>query len=76
MPRLTPQHYKVLVKIFKKADFSISRVEGDHIVMNKPGIDRCLVIPKYSDVGIDIIKANLRSAKISRKEYFRLLADP
>jgi hypothetical protein len=41
--------------------------------MNKPGIDRCLVIPKYKEVGIDIIKANLRSAKLSREEYFNLL---
>lgn len=76
MPRLTPQHYRILVDVFKKACFSISRETGDHIIMNKPSIDRCLVIPKYSEVGVDIITANLRSAKISRKEYFKLLSDP
>jgi len=73
MPRLTPQHYKILVKVFKKAGFSIDREEGDHIIMEKHDVKRPIVIPKYDEVGVDIIKANLRTAEISRKEYFELL---
>jgi len=76
MPRLTPIHYKVLIKIFRKKGYSISRQEGSHIVMNKPGVSRPIVIPMYSEVGVSIIKANLRSAGINNREYFRLLADP
>jgi hypothetical protein len=41
--------------------------------MNKSGVDRPLVIPKYDEVDVDIIKANLRTAQMSREEYFRLL---
>ncbi len=73
MSRLTPQHYRILVKVFKKAGFSKAREEGDHIIMEKPSIKRPIVIPKYDEVGVDIIKANLRTAGINRKEYFELL---
>lgn len=73
MPRLTPQHYRILVKVFKKAGFSIDREEGDHIIMEKPDVERPIVIPKYDEVGVDIIKANLKTAGINRKEYFELL---
>lgn len=41
--------------------------------MNKLGVDRPVVIPRYDKVDIDIIKANLRTAQLSREEYFRLL---
>jgi len=43
--------------------------------MNKPGVDRPLVIPKYERVNVDIIEANLRTAKMSREEYFDLLRE-
>ena len=41
--------------------------------MNKPGLARPLIIPKYDKVDVDIIKANLRTAQMSREEYFKLL---
>ncbi len=75
MPRLTPQHHRILVRVFKKAGFSINREEGDHVIMERPDIERPIVIPKYDEIGIDIIKANLRTAKITRKEYFKLLSN-
>ena len=73
MPRLIPQHYRVLIRIFGKAGFVVKRRRGSHIIMNKPGVDRPIVIPKYEAVDVDIIKANLRTAQLSREEYFKLL---
>jgi len=73
MPRLTPQHYRVLQKIFERVGFKVKRTRGSHIIMNKPGIDRPIVIPKYDEVDVDIIKANLRTVQLSREEYFKLL---
>ncbi len=73
MPRLTPQHYRILVKLFERAGFTVKRTRGSHIVMNKPDVDRPIVIPKYERVDVDIIKANLRTAQMSREEYFDLL---
>ena len=73
MPRLTPVSWKTLVRVFEKTGFVVQRTTGDHVVLNKPGVLRPIIIPKYDEVGLDIIKSNMRSAGMSRKEYFRLL---
>ena len=75
MPRIIPQHYRVLIRVFEKAGFIVKRTRASHIVMNKPGVERPIVIPKYKEVDVEIIKANIRTAKLSREEYFKLLDD-
>jgi hypothetical protein len=49
------------------------RISGDHIVLVKNGMARPVVIPKYSEIGLDIIKSNMRTAGMSRDRYFELL---
>jgi len=75
MPRLTPQPYEKLICVFKKAGFLITGQGASHIKMSKTDLLRPLIIPQYPDVGKDIISGLLRTAKMSRDEYFRLLAD-
>ena len=41
--------------------------------MVRPGTPRPVIIPKYSEVGRDIIQANLRTAGLSRDAYLALL---
>jgi len=60
--------------VFELAGFECVRVEGDHFVLTRPGLPRPLVIPDYDAVPVFIIRNNLRTAGISRGEYFRLLA--
>ena len=43
------------------------------MVFTKAGVLRPVVIPKYSAVPVFIIKNNLRTAGLSRAEYFELL---
>ncbi|MBI5193235.1 MAG: type II toxin-antitoxin system HicA family toxin [Nitrospirae bacterium] len=74
MPRLTPIHWKVLKCIFEQAGFVYSRTEGDHIALEKVGVKRPVIIPKYDEVGLDIIKSNMRTANMNREKYFKLLA--
>ncbi|MBM3299128.1 MAG: type II toxin-antitoxin system HicA family toxin [Deltaproteobacteria bacterium] len=73
MPKLSPVHHRVLIKVFQKVGFTIARQESSHIVMEKPGCDRPLVIPCYREVRTPIILSLLRTAKMSRKDYFDLL---
>ena len=73
MPRLTPVHWKKLSKLFEKAGWSYVRTKGDHLVYEKKGFFRPVVIPKYREVPKFVIQKNLQTAKISRKEYFKLL---
>jgi hypothetical protein len=41
----------------------------------KPGVFRPIVIPTYDEVPVSIIKNNLKTAGISRDEFFALLKD-
>ncbi len=75
MPRLTALHWKKLVCVFEKDGFRKDREHGDHIVMVKSGVARPVIIPKYSEVGIDIIKSNMRTACMSRERFLDLLKD-
>lgn len=75
MPRLIPQPYQKLIRVFRKDGFSISRETDNHVVMNKARISRPVIIPKYNEVGLDIITSNLRTAKMDKEKYFKFLSD-
>jgi predicted RNA binding protein YcfA (HicA-like mRNA interferase family) len=75
MPKISPIPARKLMRVFEKAGFSCVRIEGDHYVYTKEGVARPIVIPDWREVPVFIIKNNLRSANISREEYFTLLAD-
>jgi len=63
------------MRVFERAVFSCVRIEGDHYVYTKDGVARPIVIPDWREIPVFIIKNNLRSANINRKEYFTLLAE-
>lgn len=72
MPRIIPVHWKVLECIFLKAGFVFDRQRGDHRCYVKDAILRPIVIPTYKEIDVEIIKSNMRSASMSRDEYFKL----
>ena len=72
--RITPQPSRVLVRVFERAGFEVKRRRGDHIIMTKSGVSRPVVIKAaVGAVPVTHILTNLRTADISREEYFRLL---
>lgn len=73
MPKITPIHYKKLVKVFEKAGFHYVRTKGDHLIYEKEGILRPVVIPAYKQIPEFIILKNLKTAGITRDKYFELL---
>ncbi len=73
MPRITPIHWRRLERIIIKSGFVFVRSKGDHRIYIKQGIKRPVVIPTYDEIDVEIIKSNLKTAIISREEYFRLL---
>ncbi len=73
MPRIIPIPASRLRKAFEKAGFKCVRTEGDHFVYTKEGVARPVVIPDWKEVPVFIIKNNLRTAGITREEYFSLL---
>lgn len=75
MPRLTPLPWQTLEKVFLAAGFEFARQVGSHRTYTKTGVRRPVVIPTYSAVPISIIWSNLRTAGLSRDEFFKLLED-
>jgi predicted RNA binding protein YcfA (HicA-like mRNA interferase family) len=74
LPKITPLHYRILVRVFELDGFIISRQKGDHIVMTKPGLLRPLVIKTSPrSVPVTHICTNLATAGMSRQRYFELL---
>jgi len=70
---MAPVHWRDLEKVFLAAGFTFARQEGSHRSYTKPEVLRPVVIPTYDEIPISIIKNNLKTAGISREEYFRLL---
>ncbi len=60
-------------KVFQGAGFRFDRQEGSHRSYVKPGVARPVVIPTYRDVPVFVIRNNLKTAGLSRGEYFELL---
>ena len=75
MPRITPQHWKTLERVFLRAGFVFARQASSHRVYEKAGVLRPVVIPEYEEIDVEIIQGLLRTSGMSRAEYFRLLAD-
>jgi len=73
MPKIIPIHWRRLEKVFFSAGFRFARQEGSHRSYTKPGIARPIVIPTYDEVPVSIIRNNLRTAGMTREEYFVLL---
>jgi predicted RNA binding protein YcfA (HicA-like mRNA interferase family) len=71
---MTPLPWRTLERVFLAAGFVFARQEGSHRTYVKPGLSRPVVIPTYNEIPISIIRNNLRTAGLSRDEFFRLLA--
>jgi len=52
--------------------FLIGKAKGTRYYV-KEGVLRPVVIPTYVEVDLDIIKSNMRTAGMTREEYFELL---
>jgi predicted RNA binding protein YcfA (HicA-like mRNA interferase family) len=70
---MTPIHWRVLEQVFLAAGFRFVRQQGSHRSYVKPGIVRPIVIPTYDAIPVSIIRNNLKTAGLSRDEFFSLL---
>ncbi len=74
MPKLVAEHWRTLEAVFLAAGFKYLRQKGSHRSYEKPDAPRPVVIPTYREVPVSIIQGNLKTAGLSRDEYFELLA--
>ena len=65
--------WQELRDVCKLAGCVESRVEGDHLIMTKPGMARPVVIKMDRELGEDIIRTNMRTLDLDRKQFERHL---
>ena len=73
MPRLTPLSWEKIVCVFGKLGYRKAGQKGSHVKLEKAGTARPLIVPRYNEVGIDIIHNLIRTAGISREAFLALL---
>jgi predicted RNA binding protein YcfA (HicA-like mRNA interferase family) len=71
--RIGPVSWRQLRCVFELDGFVFKKAKGSHWVGEKAGVARPLVIPEYDEIGLDIIRANMRTASMTRERYFELL---
>lgn len=75
MSRLTPLPWGKLVCVFEHLGYRRAGQKGSHLKMEKAGVARPLIIPKYDEVGLDIITTLIRTVGITREAFLALLAN-
>ena len=73
MPRLTLLPWEKIVCVFGKLGYRMAGQKGSHIKLEKAGTARPLIVPRYDEVGIDIIQNLIRTAGINREAFLELL---
>jgi predicted RNA binding protein YcfA (HicA-like mRNA interferase family) len=73
MPRITPTDWRTQVRIFEAYGCAFARQKGDHLIYRHPEARRPVVIPRYKEITVTVIKANMRTVGMTREEYFELL---
>lgn len=66
--------WQELRDVCKLAGCVEARTKGDHLVMTKPGLARPVIIKMDKDIGEDIVRSNMRTVGLGRKDFERLLA--
>jgi predicted RNA binding protein YcfA (HicA-like mRNA interferase family) len=61
------------VRISEKYRCTFVQQTGSHLIYDHPQARRPVIIPKYEEVPVTIIRTNMRTVEMSREEYFGLL---
>jgi predicted RNA binding protein YcfA (HicA-like mRNA interferase family) len=61
--------------VFEQIGYRQAGQKGSHVKMEKPGVARPLIVPKYDEVGRDIITTLIKTAGITRDAFLTLLAN-
>ena len=73
MPKIQALPWQKLARVFELDGWTPVRTKGDHVAYVKAGYARPVIIPKWKEVAVFIIKNNLKTAEMSRERYFELL---
>lgn len=75
MAHITPISYIRFEKFLRSVGCTFDRQEGDHLIYKKSGLNRPIVFPKIKDIPKFIILNNLRTLKIGREKYLKIISN-
>jgi len=71
--KIKPTNWQTKVKIFEKYGCIFIRQKGDHLIFHHEIAKRAVVIPKYDEIPVTIIRNNMKTVGMARDEYFSIL---
>ncbi|MDY6864487.1 MAG: type II toxin-antitoxin system HicA family toxin [Halobacteriota archaeon] len=71
--KIKPTNWKTQVKIFEKYGCKFVRQKGDHMIFHHQNAKRAVVIPKYDEVPVTIIRNNMKTVGMTRDEYLSII---
>ena len=71
--KIKPTNWQTQVKIFEKYGCVFVRQKGDHLIFHHENAKRAVVIPKYGEIPVTIIRNNMKTVGMTRDEYFFIL---
>ena len=74
MPSIRPIPWKIFEKIVLFVGCTFDHEEGDHRIYKRTDLKRPVVIPRYKELPVFIIKNNLRVLGISTAEYLDIIS--
>lgn len=73
MQKIKPTDWRTQVKIFEKYGCVFVRQKGDHLIFHHRNAKRAVVIPKYDEIPVTVIRNNMKTVGMSREEYFSII---
>ena len=71
--KIKPTNWQTQVKIFEKYGCVFVRQKGDHLIFHHENAKRAVVIPKYDNIPVTIIRNNMKTVGMIREDYFSIL---
>jgi len=57
------------VKKFQRADWTVMRQKGSHVMLTKPGYQWTLSVPLHDEIGPGLLRKLLKQAEITPEEF-------
>lgn len=73
MPKIAPIKRKEFEKFLRYVGCNLKRTKGDHLVYDRVGLARPVIITSDREVPVFIIRNNLRVLNITHEEYLEIL---
>ena len=72
--KIKPTNWQIQVRIFEKYGCVFVRQKGDHLIFHHENAKRAVVIPKYDNIPVTIIRNNMKTVGMTRGDYFSILS--